>query len=161
MHPCGPRNSESPGPAARSKDRCHPGAAQHIRTVEIAQRLRPLGFPGGLSILKELLARLASSHCGPAGLGVAAELSDHVWSLGEIVMMADGCMPKPGKRGPYRKKDSSIVRRRRNRTAFKGQGSGWCTHPNLRGRESAASLPCPGPSIRHQLSRIVVKYSRG
>jgi hypothetical protein len=100
MHPCRPRNSQSPGPAAWSKDRCHPGAAQHIRTVEIAQRLRPLGFPGGLSILKELLARLASSHCGPAGLGVAAGLSDHVWSLEEIVMMADGYMPKPGKRGP-------------------------------------------------------------
>jgi IS1 family transposase len=35
--------------------------------------------------------------------GMAAGLSDHVWSLEEIVMMADGYMPKPGKRGPYKK----------------------------------------------------------
>lgn len=33
----------------------------------------------------------------------AAGLSDHVVSLEEIVMMADSHMPKPGKRGPYKK----------------------------------------------------------
>jgi hypothetical protein len=33
----------------------------------------------------------------------AAGLSDHVWSLEEIVMMADSSMPQPGKRGPYKK----------------------------------------------------------
>jgi IS1 family transposase len=35
---------------------------------------------------------------------MAAGLSDHVWSLEEIVQMADNYMPKPGKRGPYTKK---------------------------------------------------------
>jgi hypothetical protein len=35
---------------------------------------------------------------------MAAGLSDHVWSLEEIVMMADNCLPKPTKRGPYKKK---------------------------------------------------------
>jgi IS1 family transposase len=35
---------------------------------------------------------------------MAAGLSDHVWSLEEIVIMADSYMPKPGKRGPYKKR---------------------------------------------------------
>src|SRR5438270_11468630 len=35
---------------------------------------------------------------------MAAGLSDHVWSLEEIVLMADSYMPKLGKRGPYRKR---------------------------------------------------------
>jgi hypothetical protein len=35
---------------------------------------------------------------------MAAGLSDHVWTLEEIVMMADGYLPKPGKRGPYKTK---------------------------------------------------------
>jgi hypothetical protein len=35
---------------------------------------------------------------------MAAGLSDHVWSLEEIVMMADSYMPQPGKRGPYKKR---------------------------------------------------------
>jgi hypothetical protein len=35
--------------------------------------------------------------------GMAAGLSDHVWSLEEIVMMADNYLPKPSKRGPYKK----------------------------------------------------------
>jgi hypothetical protein len=34
---------------------------------------------------------------------MAAGLSDHVWSLEEIVTMADSYMLKPGKRGPYKK----------------------------------------------------------
>jgi len=34
---------------------------------------------------------------------MAAGLSDHVWSLEEIVMMADSYLPKAGKRGPYKK----------------------------------------------------------
>lgn len=34
---------------------------------------------------------------------MAAGLSDHVWSLEEIVQMADNHLPKPGKRGPYKK----------------------------------------------------------
>jgi IS1 family transposase len=34
---------------------------------------------------------------------MAAGLSDRVWSLEEIVMMADSYLPKPGKRGPYKK----------------------------------------------------------
>jgi len=37
---------------------------------------------------------------------MAAGLSDHVWSLEEIVMMADSYIPKPGKRGPYKNKSS-------------------------------------------------------
>lgn len=35
---------------------------------------------------------------------MAAGLSDHVWSLEEIVMMADSYAPKPGRRGPYKKR---------------------------------------------------------
>jgi hypothetical protein len=35
---------------------------------------------------------------------MAAGLSDQVWSLEEIAMMADSYLPKPGKRGPYKKK---------------------------------------------------------
>ena len=38
---------------------------------------------------------------------MAAGLSDHVWSLEEIVMMADSYMPKPGKRGPYKNRATS------------------------------------------------------
>ena len=34
---------------------------------------------------------------------MAARLSDHVWSLEEIVLMADSYMPKASKRGPYKK----------------------------------------------------------
>ena len=34
---------------------------------------------------------------------MAAGLSDHVWSLEEIVMIAENYLPKPGKRGPYKK----------------------------------------------------------
>jgi hypothetical protein len=33
-----------------------------------------------------------------------AGLTDHVWSLEEIVLMADSYMPKPTERGPYKKK---------------------------------------------------------
>jgi hypothetical protein len=35
---------------------------------------------------------------------MAAGLSDHVWSLEEIVLMADRYTPKPAKRGPYKKR---------------------------------------------------------
>jgi hypothetical protein len=35
---------------------------------------------------------------------MAAGLSDHVWSLGEIVLMTDSFMPKPAKRRPYKKR---------------------------------------------------------
>ena len=38
---------------------------------------------------------------------MAAGLSDHVWSLEEIVMMADSYMPVPAKRGPYKKRESA------------------------------------------------------
>jgi len=34
---------------------------------------------------------------------MAVGLSDHVWSLEEIVQMADNYLPKPGERGPYKK----------------------------------------------------------
>jgi IS1 family transposase len=34
---------------------------------------------------------------------MAAGLSNHVWSLEEIVTMADNYLPKPAKRGPYKK----------------------------------------------------------
>jgi IS1 family transposase len=33
---------------------------------------------------------------------MAAGLSNHVWSLEEVVLMADAAMPKPAKRGPYK-----------------------------------------------------------
>ena len=36
-----------------------------------------------------------------------AGLSDHIWNLEEIVAMADGYMPKPGPRGPYKKRISN------------------------------------------------------
>jgi len=35
---------------------------------------------------------------------MAAGLSDHVWSLEEIVLMADSYAPAPKPRGPYNKK---------------------------------------------------------
>ena len=35
---------------------------------------------------------------------MAAALSDHVWSLEEIVMMADSYAPAPTKRGSYEKR---------------------------------------------------------
>jgi hypothetical protein len=35
---------------------------------------------------------------------MAAGLSDHVWGLEEIVIMADSYMPQPCKRGPYKKR---------------------------------------------------------
>jgi hypothetical protein len=35
---------------------------------------------------------------------MAAGLSGNVWSLEETVMMADSYMPKPSKRGPYKKR---------------------------------------------------------
>lgn len=38
---------------------------------------------------------------------MAAGLSDHVWGLDEIVMMADSYMPEPSKRGPYKKRISN------------------------------------------------------
>jgi hypothetical protein len=34
---------------------------------------------------------------------MVAGLSDDVWSLEEIVIIAGSYMPKPGKRGPYKK----------------------------------------------------------
>jgi len=36
---------------------------------------------------------------------MAAGLSDHVWSLEEIVMTADNYMPKSAQRGPYKKRE--------------------------------------------------------
>ena len=36
---------------------------------------------------------------------MAAGLSDHDWSLDEIVLMTDGYMPESGKRGPYKKRE--------------------------------------------------------
>ena len=38
---------------------------------------------------------------------MAAGLSDHVWSLEKIVLMADSYIPKPAKRGPYKKRESA------------------------------------------------------
>jgi IS1 family transposase len=38
---------------------------------------------------------------------MAAGLTDHVWSLEEVVQMAEAAMPKPGKRGPYRQRISN------------------------------------------------------
>jgi hypothetical protein len=35
---------------------------------------------------------------------MASGLSDDVWSLEEIVFMADSYMPKLGKRGPYKQR---------------------------------------------------------
>ena len=38
---------------------------------------------------------------------MAAGLSDHVWSLEEIVLMADSYAPAPAKRGPYKRQESA------------------------------------------------------
>jgi hypothetical protein len=38
---------------------------------------------------------------------MAAGLSDQVWTLEEIVMLADAYAPKPAKRGPYRKNSAA------------------------------------------------------
>ena len=32
-----------------------------------------------------------------------AGLADHAWTIEELVEMGDAAMPKPGKRGPYKK----------------------------------------------------------
>ena len=47
---------------------------------------------------------------------MAAGLSDHVWSLEEIVMMADNYMPKPAKRAPYNFRAASLF-------CFRSQGA--------------------------------------
>lgn len=39
--------------------------------------------------------------CTPA---MAANLTEHLWSLEDMIEMADSYMPKPGKRGPYKKR---------------------------------------------------------
>jgi hypothetical protein len=39
----------------------------------------------------------------------AAGLSDRVWSPEEIVTMADSYLPKPGKRGPYKKRNQTEI----------------------------------------------------
>jgi IS1 family transposase len=36
-----------------------------------------------------------------------AGIADHVWSMEEVVQMIDDNTPKPGKRGPYKKKNSN------------------------------------------------------
>jgi hypothetical protein len=33
-----------------------------------------------------------------------SQLSDHAWSIEELLQMADSYMPKPAKRGPYKKR---------------------------------------------------------
>lgn len=35
---------------------------------------------------------------------MAAGVSDHVWSLEEIIQMADNYLPESAKRGPYKKR---------------------------------------------------------
>jgi hypothetical protein len=40
---------------------------------------------------------------------MAAGLSDHIWSLEEIVMMADSYLPQASKRGPYKKRPQSVI----------------------------------------------------
>jgi IS1 family transposase len=42
--------------------------------------------------------------CTPA---MAADLSNNLWSLEDVIRMADSYMPKPGKRGSYKKKISN------------------------------------------------------
>ena len=37
---------------------------------------------------------------------MAAGISDHVWSIEEIVEMIDRATPKPGVRGPYNKRSA-------------------------------------------------------
>jgi hypothetical protein len=35
---------------------------------------------------------------------MADDLADHLWTLEDMIRMADSYLPKPGKRGPYKKK---------------------------------------------------------
>jgi hypothetical protein len=54
---------------------------------------------------------------------MAADISDHIWSLEEIVMMADSYMPKPAKRAPTKRKPGCLkIRRRPNQVV---QAGGW------------------------------------
>ncbi len=39
---------------------------------------------------------------------MACGLSDHVWSLEEIVMMADSYAPTPKPRGPFKKRSAEV-----------------------------------------------------
>jgi hypothetical protein len=39
--------------------------------------------------------------------GMAAGLTSHLWSLEDMIEMADSYLPKPGKRGSYKKKTSN------------------------------------------------------
>ena len=35
---------------------------------------------------------------------MAAGLTDKLWSMGDLAVMVDDALPKPGKRGPYKMK---------------------------------------------------------
>ncbi len=37
-----------------------------------------------------------------------AGVADHIWSIEEILEMVDRAMPKPGPRGPYKKRSPAI-----------------------------------------------------
>jgi hypothetical protein len=45
-----------------------------------------------------------SLRCSPA---MCADLSKTLWNLEDMIEMTDSYMPKPGKRGPYKKKTSN------------------------------------------------------
>lgn len=38
---------------------------------------------------------------------MAAGVTDKLWTMGDIVTVIDAAAPKPGRRGPYKKKNSN------------------------------------------------------
>jgi len=63
----------------------------------------------------EAIVAICAVHCNFARThktlritpSMAAGLSDHVWSLEEIVMMAGSYVPAPKPRGPYKKRGTA------------------------------------------------------
>ena len=74
-------------------------------TNAFSKKLENLRAAVGLHFAHYNLARVHSSiRVTPA---MEAGVSDHVWSLEEIVLMAESHAPKTGLRGPYRKRISN------------------------------------------------------
>ena len=40
---------------------------------------------------------------------MAANVSDRLWSMEDVVAMIDARMPKPGNRGPYKKRNNEEI----------------------------------------------------
>jgi hypothetical protein len=40
---------------------------------------------------------------------MAAGVADHLWEMADLVRVVEAAERKPGKRGPYRKRESKVV----------------------------------------------------